>query len=180
MRTALALVLALGALGGGIAVSSPPKQGKHKIAPQPVAKLSPQAATSEAMPTFPAAGIASPQGWIIRVQNATGRYAGMNGYQTAVARVLTLRYVQTPTGIQTVPGDIEPPAMHGSSPVGNNNMFQSTLRPDVYLRVTTGNCYISLKGAGIAFGQATGGGSFTGHRHASDGSEFDVVVTAVP
>jgi hypothetical protein len=176
MRTLAALVAVLGMMGAGVAVSNPPKA---RIKAQPVAKLSPQAATAESMPTFPAAGIASPQGWIVRVQNATGQYAGMNGYQTTVARVLTLRYVQTPNGIQTVPGDVEPLAMHGSSSFGNN-MFHSTLRPDAGLRITSGECYVTLKGAGIAAGQNSGGGSFTGRHQASDGSAFDVVVTAVP
>ena len=180
MRTLAALVAVLGLMAAGVAVSSPPKNGKHKIAPRPVAALSPTVKSNESasMPTFPAAGIVSPQGWIVRVQNATGQYAGMNGYQTAVARVLTARYVQTPTGIQIVPGDVELLAMHGSSSVGQNNMFQSTLRPECGLRITSGECYVTLKGAGVAVGQASGGG-FTG-RHQGSGGSFDVVVTAIP
>ena len=179
MRTLAALVAVLGLMAAGVAVSNPPKV-KSRIKAQPVAAVAPKANSTEAaaMPTFPAAGIVSPQGWIVSVQNATGQYAGMNGYQTAVARVLTARYVQTPTGIQMVPGDVEPLAMHGSSSVGQNNMFQSTLRPECGLRITSGECYVTLKGAGVAVGQASGGG-FTG-RHQGSGGSFDVVVTAIP
>jgi hypothetical protein len=159
MKTALALVLMLGAIGGGIAVSNPPKQGRHKIATQPVVALNQSAKT--AIAGVPAGPPISPRGWVITSPNGSA----------AVARMVKFGA----NGWQDLGDPLSGGGMVGSNS-GGDTMFASPSvnRGHAWIIVrVNGSSEAHLPGrSGFGVGPSTPGGNFT----LSNG----ITVTAVP